>query len=160
MTAKNTVASDAVELLKKNKLTISAAESCTGGLFAKCITDCSGASAVLNESYVTYSPEAKMRILGVNKVTIDKYSVVSKEVAEEMAEGVRRISSADIGVSFTGYAGPDGENVGLVYSAISCSNGTYDIKMNLKGSRDDVRNAAVNTVFAEIIKLIKQESTV
>ncbi len=143
-----------VKTLSKRGMTISAAESCTGGLFAKTITDCAGASAVLNESYVTYSPEAKMRILGVKTETIDTFTVVSGEVAKEMAEGVKKVANADIGVAFTGYAGPDGDDVGLVYMAIADDSQTMGLRLNLAGGRAQIREQAVEIALDEIEKII------
>ncbi len=147
---------DVVNLLKEKKLKISAAESCTGGLFAKCITDCPGSSSVLDESYVTYSPEAKIKLVGVKSSTIDNFTVVSKEVAYEMAEGVMRASSADIGVSFTGYAGPDGEKVGLVFTGIAFKDKVLVFELNLSGSREEIRNQAVDFTFLKISEIIKE----
>ena len=127
------------ELLIKNKKTISFAESCTGGMAAKMLTDVSGISEVFLESYVTYANEAKERILGVSHKTIEKNGVVSYDVAREMAEGVRRISSSDIGVGITGIAGPDGgtdkKPVGLVWIGVSSSKGTETFSMIFKGDR-------------------------
>lgn len=145
---------ETVNILKKKKLTISAAESCTGGMFAKMITDVSGASAVLNESYITYSPEAKMRILGVKKETVDKFTVVSEECAKEMAEGVQAVSSSDIGISFTGFAGPDGDEVGTVFMGI-CFLGKTDVKkLNLNGDREQIRYTACLNGFETIKEII------
>ena len=107
-----------VRILKEKHLTISAAESCTGGLFAASITDVPGASEVIRESYVTYSSEAKKSVLGVPSETIDTYGVVSPETAEAMAEGLSRISGSDVCISVTGYAGPDadeGHSAGEAY---------------------------------------------
>jgi len=143
-----------VGLLKEKNLKISAAESCTGGDFAKMITDIAGSSAVLDESYVTYAPESKMKILGVKKESIEKYSVVSGEVAKEMAEGVRKASGADIGVSFTGYAGPDGDDVGLVFMAVSCRNKTEVKELHINGNRDRVRHIACLNGFDLVRRMI------
>jgi len=151
-----------VELLKKHHLTISFGESCTGGLLASSIVNVSGASNVFNESYVTYSEEAKMRILGVKKQTLDEYSVYSKEVAKEMAMGVYNNSHANITVGITGRAGGDEFDV---------LNGTCDVaiyininnisKMILehyvtKGTRNEVRKNQVNYVFKRIIELLNE----
>lgn len=100
----NEVEKQLVEKLKQNNLTISFAESCTGGMLISTLINVSGSSSVVNESYVTYSIEAKMRILGVKKATIEKYTVYSKEVAEEMANGLNKISHANVCVSVTGKA--------------------------------------------------------
>ncbi len=144
-----------VGMLSERGLTISAAESCTGGLFAKMITDVSGASSVLNESYVTYSPEAKVRILGVKNKTIEDYGVVSRETVIEMAEGVRKTANSDIGVAFTGYAGPDGEDVGLVWMAVSYKNTTNAYKLKINGDRERIRYIASLNAFDAVRRIIK-----
>ena len=100
----NTVEKTLVELLLKNNMTISFAESCTGGMLASTLINVSGSSNVINESYVTYSEEAKMRILGVSKETLNKYTVYSSEVAEEMAEGLKKVTHANVGAAVTGKA--------------------------------------------------------
>lgn len=145
------------ELLIKNKNTISFAESCTGGLAAKMLTDVSGVSEIFGESYITYANEAKERILGVKHETIEKNGVVSADVAREMAEGVREKSSSDIGVGITGIAGPDGgtdkKPVGLVYIAVSTKDGTKAKELRLNGSRDRIRTLTCLNVFDMIIKL-------
>lgn len=145
------------ELLIKNKKTISFAESCTGGMAAKMLTDVSGISEVFLESYVTYANESKERILGVSHETIEKTGVVSYDVAREMAEGVRRISSSDIGVGITGIAGPEGgtdkKPVGLVYIAVSTKEKTEVKELRLSGSRDRIRYTTCLNVFDTIQKL-------
>ena len=93
-----------VDLLKAKNMKVSFAESCTGGLLAATLINASGASKVLDESYVTYSENAKQKILGVKKSTIDKFTVYSKEVALEMAEGLKNVTNADFCVSVTGIA--------------------------------------------------------
>ena len=145
-----------VKILSEKGLTISAAESCTGGNFAKMITDIGGASDVLGESYVTYSPEAKMRILGVNPKTIEKHSVVSREVAIEMAEGVKKVSGADIGISFTGYAGPAGDDVGLVYMGVSYDGKTEGVELHINGNRDRIRHIACLNGFDKVRRIVKK----
>ncbi len=97
-----------VNILKERSYKISFAESCTAGLVAGALVGVSDASSVFDCSFVTYSNDSKIRILNVKKDTIDKYGVVSEEVAYEMALGVCRVSSADIGVGITGIAGPSG----------------------------------------------------
>lgn len=143
-----------VDLLREKNLTISAAESCTGGSFAKMITDISGASSILNESYVTYAPESKIKLVGVLKETIDKYTVVSPEVAKEMAEGVKNVASSDIGVAFTGYAGPEGDDVGLVYMAVSFDGKTEVKELRLTGNRDKIRYIACLNGFDAVRRTI------
>lgn len=109
-------------LLLEKGLTLSAAESCTGGLFAKTMTDIPGISAVFDRSLVTYSNEAKMQELGVRAETLERFGAVSSETAIEMAEGLFRVTGSDICISVTGVAGPDGgtedKPVGLSYIAM------------------------------------------
>lgn len=111
------------ELLLKNSLTISAAESCTGGLISSRLTDVSGSSGYVNQNFVTYANEAKEAILGVNSAVIEKNGVVSGEVALEMAEGLIKRYKSSVAVATTGIAGPSGGSaekaVGLIYIAVS-----------------------------------------
>ncbi|MBQ2903524.1 MAG: competence/damage-inducible protein A [Clostridia bacterium] len=110
-----------VELLKESGLKIATAESCTAGYIPKRITDIAGASNIFEFGAVTYSNKMKINILGVNPVTIEKYGVYSEETAREMAAGIRRLSGADIGISVTGIAGPDGDGekpAGLCFVAL------------------------------------------
>ena len=110
---------EVVALLAKRHLTVTTAESCTGGLIAGTLVNVAGASQVLNEGYITYSNEAKQRLAGVDARTLDRYGAVSEQTAREMAVGVAHAASADMGLSATGIAGPDGgteeKPVGLVY---------------------------------------------
>lgn len=105
--------------LEDKGLSMSSAESCTGGMFASSIIDIAGASACFDRALVTYSNRAKVQELGVKEETLEKYGAVSEETALEMAEGLRRVSGSDVCVSVTGIAGPDGGSdekpVGLVY---------------------------------------------
>ena len=146
-----------VELLIKNKKTISCAESCTGGLLAKMITDIPGTSEIFNESYVTYANASKERILGVSHETIEENGVVSEKVAMEMAEGVRKVSGSDIGVGITGIAGPTGgtetKPVGLVYVAVSTKDGVFAKELHLNGNRDRVRYLTCLNAFDMIRKI-------
>lgn len=108
-----------VDLLISRKMTVTTAESCTGGLVAGTIVNVAGASEVLNEGYVTYSNEAKHRLVGVKTETLEQFGAVSEETAEEMARGAAAAAHADVAVSTTGIAGPGGgtaeKPVGLVY---------------------------------------------
>ena len=135
---------DLLTFLKEKNLIIAAAESCTGGLIAKLITDSGGASQFFEMGVVTYSNEAKQKLLGVSLETLEKHGAVSAETASEMAEGILRLSGADIAVSVTGIAGPSGgtlqKPVGLVYVGISGKYGTKVEKLNLSGTRDDIRS--------------------
>ncbi len=101
-----TSAEQLVRLLLDKKITISAAESCTGGMFISRLIDFPGTSEIIGASYITYSDEAKVKSVGVNAHTIKDFGVVSENVALEMAVGAAGVSGADIGVGITGWAGP------------------------------------------------------
>ena len=152
------LAKKVVEHLAKMDLTISAAESCTGGLVAATIISVPGSSAVINSSFVTYSNESKELVLGVPKKDIEKHGAVSETVAKKMAYGVRKISGADIGVAATGIAGPegstDGKPAGLVYIALCKHKKIICKKLKLSGSRNAVRRKTTN----EILKLVLKET--
>lgn len=142
---------DLVRELLQRKLTFSAAESCTGGLIGKLLTDLAGSSAFFKGSAVTYWNEAKENILGVTEEVLRRYTAVSRETAQQMAEGARRIYGSDIAVSTTGYAGPGlgerGEAPGLVYIGIAGAEGTKVYEEHFYGSRESVRYAAAEKAF-------------
>ena len=144
-----------VELLQKHKFTISMAESCTGGLLAACIVSVPDASKVFNQSFVTYTEEAKMKYAHVKKETIDKYSVVSEEVALEMAKGVCLESNSNVGIGITGYAGPTGDNVGLVCFGLVINNNEFVYEMWFNGSRNEIRAQAVEFIVRKTIEKLK-----
>ncbi len=116
------LAQKAIEKLKNENLTLGLAESCTGGLLSKLITDVSGASAVYLGGICSYSNEVKMNLLGVKKETLDKFGAVSEQTAHEMADGAKKTIGSDIGIGITGIAGPLSDNtnkpVGLIYVSI------------------------------------------
>lgn len=140
-----------IKALREKGLTVFCAESCTGGLIAKRLTDVSGASSVVYGGVVSYVNDVKMNILGVKKETIGVFTEVSEQCAREMAEGARRISGADIGLSTTGYAsagdGVPADMVGTVYVGISDSYGTNTYRLHLEGDRNEVRQGAVNELL-------------
>ena len=151
-----------VRALAAKGKTIAAAESCTGGWVAKRITDVSGASAVFGCGIVSYSNETKEKALGVKPETLREYGAVSPETAAEMAEGVRRLSGADIGVSTTGVAGPEpseGKPVGLVYAGIASESGTKVLELHLKRGyatdRNLIRRDAASRVLYEALLAVK-----
>ena len=137
--------------LIKNNITISTAESCTGGSLGKIITSFSGVSAIYGYGFITYANEAKENLLGVSHETLETHGAVSPECAREMAIGARRVSKSDIAVSVTGIAGPTGgtpeKPVGLVYIALADEKGAEVRKLNLSGTRDEVRAATCKEVF-------------
>ncbi len=140
-----------VKLLMDKRLTISLAESCTGGLLTAQLVNCPGVSDVLLEGAVTYSNEAKIKRLGVKEQTLKTYGAVSRETAKEMAEGIKQFSGSDVGVAITGITGPGGgteeKPVGLVYIAVSI-NGTTNVKeMKYLGDRAKIRMRTVITAL-------------
>ena len=145
------------KLIEKN-ITISTAESCTGGSLGKIITSFAGVSSIYGYGFITYANEAKEKLLGVKHETLEKYGAVSYQTALQMALGAKRVSGSDIAVSVTGIAGPGGgtkeKPVGLVYIAIADKNGTEYRKLNLGGNRDEVRTQTCNEVFKLIEKRI------
>lgn len=147
-------------LLKRN-LTISLAESCTGGLLASKFTSISGVSKAFDRGMVTYSNAAKIEELGVNKATLKAYGAVSEETAMEMAKGIKKAANADIAVSITGIAGPTGgtpeKPVGLVYVGIAYNNSCHVKKLNLTGDRNKIRNYTTIAALNLIRKTIQEE---
>ena len=142
------------DLLKKGNLKISTAESCTGGMIASAITNVSGASGFFGTGVVTYSNEAKMKLINVKPETLEKYGAVSEQTACEMAEGVLKLGEADVSVAVTGIAGPTGgtsdKPVGLVYIGVSGKFGTVVFKNIFNGDRNEVRRQTVDKAFEEV----------
>ena len=136
-----------VELLQSNGLTISTAESCTGGLLSGRIINVPGASDIIKVGLVTYSNKAKRKYLGVKRSTLDKYGAVSEQTAKEMVRGLVTETKADVGLSTTGIAGPDGGSdekpVGLVYIGCSVCGNVRVMECHLEGDRTQVRLRAV-----------------
>lgn len=154
----STLARTVVEHLAKKGLTVATAESCTGGMVASTIISVPGSSAVIGSSFVTYSNEAKTLILGVPEADITACGAVSEVVARKMAQGVRHVSAADVGVAATGIAGPeggtDGKPVGLVYIAVATPGRIICKRLLLSGGRNKVRKKTTK----EILKLILEET--
>jgi len=142
---------DLVESLKKEGMTITTAESCTGGLIAAAITDVPGSSEVFKRGFVTYCDEAKHEMLGVSKETLLNDTAVSESVASEMAEGAAKAAKADAAISVTGIAGPDGGSadkpVGLVYIGIYVKGKKIVVKHVFEGTRAEVREQAVRSAI-------------
>ena len=141
-------------LLEEHGVTLTLAESCTGGLLAKRLTDGPGSSTYFREGLVTYSNEAKERLLGVKHETLMEDGAVSEAVAREMAEGARRAAGADYGLSVTGVAGPDGgteeKPVGLVWIGVSDEKETFAERLDLSAwrhSREAIRERSANRAF-------------
>ena len=140
-------------ILKERGLTLSAAESCTGGLFSKHMTDLPGSSAYFRGGIVSYATDLKHSILGVNSETLEKHGAVSEETAREMAEGCRKVCGSDLAIAITGVAGPDkddrGNEVGTVYIALAHQDGTICKKIfaGFGRGRGRVRSSAVQHTF-------------
>ena len=148
------------KILCKKKLTISTAESCTGGMVAETLISFAGISEVFKEGVITYSNEAKIKRIGVKEETLKKYGAVSEETAKEMAEGVAKLANTNIAISTTGIAGPGGgtvdKPVGLVYIGVYLDGETMVQKFNLNGNREAIRRKAtmnaLNILRKELIK--------
>lgn len=122
--------------------TLSCAESCTGGLLSSAFVDLPGSSAYFVEGDVTYAESAKMASLGVRPEMLSQYTAVSEQCVREMAEGIRQKAHTDFALATTGYAGPDGEEVGHVFVALASESGTQVKELHLTGDRARIRHLA------------------
>lgn len=150
------------KLLIKKKYTMTTAESCTGGMIAARMVNAPGVSAVLKSGFITYANEAKEELLGVSHDTLEKFGAVSRETAEEMAEGAVKAAHTDVAVAVTGIAGPDGgtkeKPVGLVYIGVNVRGNVEVREYHFSGSRQKIREsvtAAALTFLRE--KLLASE---
>ena len=140
-------------LLKDRGLTVGTAESCTGGLLAKLLTDLPGSSAVFRGGVVSYATQVKHTVLGVEQALLEQYGAVSEPVARAMAEGARRVLGCDIGLSSTGVAGPDkddrGNEVGTMFVGIATPEGTYvrPLHITLRPVRERLRTITAHHAF-------------
>lgn len=147
------------ERLRERKLTVSCAESCTGGGIAYAFTSVSGSSDWFNQSWVTYSNEAKQRLLGVSANTLEKFGAVSQQTVEEMVKGVIAKSGADAGISVSGIAGPGGGSaekpVGTVWFGFIVNGSLFTEKQLFSGDRTAVREKAIcfaiNTLYQRLV---------
>lgn len=147
MEEQETLEDSIVKILQKNQLTLATAESCTGGLLSGRLVGVSGVSEVFHEGYVTYSNQAKSKLLGVKEETLEAYGAVSSQTAAEMAEGAAKAADADVAVSITGLAGPGGatENkpVGLVYMSCYAAGENHVKECVFSGNRQKIRESSV-----------------
>lgn len=152
------LARSAIAALTERGLTCAACESLTGGMICATLVDVPGASAVVRGGLVTYQTDTKTLLAGVDAALIEEKGVVSAEVAQAMAEGVRHKLGVDIAVSATGLAGPDGGTeacpVGTVFVGVSTGKGTYALHLRLAGSREQIRRQTVE----QAIQAIRQEA--
>ena len=148
------------KVLRKRKLTISTAESCTAGLIGDIITQVPGSSDYYKGGIIAYNEDIKINLLNVEKEKIEKYTVYSEEVAIMMAENVRKIFDTDIGISTTGIAGPKGgtkdKPVGLVYMGISFKDKNYVFKEIFKGKREDIKLKASYFILNKLLKILEE----
>ena len=149
-----------IKLLNKKKLKISLAESCTGGLLASSITSISGASKVFNLGLVTYSNQAKIKVLKVNKSIIKKYGAVSHECCSAMVKNLSRISKANINLSITGIAGPKGgtkqKPVGLVFIGVKKGKKIQINKFIFKAkNRSSIQKSTVKKALELVLRAAK-----
>lgn len=151
-----------VDRLVERDLRLAVAESCTGGLLAARLTERSGASRFMSGGLVTYSNEAKTRVLGVRTETLAAYGAVSREVAAEMATGAREAVGADASMSVTGIAGPEGgtpdKPVGTVWIAATVEDSELVELFRFDGDRAAVREQSVDAALALLERLLDQEA--
>ena len=156
----NVVENILIEARKKG-IKIACAESCTGGLIGAALTEIAGISEVFNGSAVTYSNEAKKNILGVKDDTLKNFGAVSEQCAIEMAEGALKIYDADVSISVTGIAGPDGGSelkpVGTVWFGVASEKNSNAFMIKFSGSRNEIRNSAVNFALKKILQKMKED---
>jgi PncC family amidohydrolase len=148
------------ELFKKKKLTLSVAESCTGGLISHYITILPGASSFYEAGVVSYSVETKKKLLGISGRIFSKYGVVSEETAKEMAEKVRLLTGTSYSLSTTGNLGPDvleGKEKGLIYIAVSRKGQVFTKELRLKGSRKDNKEKASLSALKFLIETVAEK---
>lgn len=155
-------AKELVFLLRERKMTITFAESCTGGLCASSITRVSGASEIFKGSAVTYCDQVKSDLLGVSGATLEKHTVYSGACANEMSAGVQKLFGADMAISLTGIAGPSGatqkDPVGTVYVSLICKDTHFYKRFVFTADRDQVRNLSVISAFEMAISHLQQTS--
>ncbi len=150
------------KILTDNDLKIATTESCTGGLLSSRFTDVSGSSAFVHLNFVTYSNEAKHKILGVRNETLENYGAVSEECSFEMAKGLFDATDADICISTTGIAGPTGGSeekpVGLMYSTIYTQNKslTFQTLLHPEIPRVTMKEMFVESVLEKLYKFLKE----
>ena len=159
--ALNSINEIVVKALAENNMKLATAESCTGGMISKKITEVSGASAVFDCGVCSYSNEIKNKVLGVDKAVLDTLGAVSAETAKQMAKGVRLLSNSDIAVSTTGIAGPTGgtadKPVGLVFIGISTKNGDIAVKALLAENKSNTRERVRELATAGALYLAYKE---
>jgi len=147
----NSLEQEVGSLLRQRGLTLGIVESATGGLISHRITNVPGSSDYYKGSVTAYSNEVKIKVIGVKEATINQYGAVSPQVAEEMAQGGRRVLATDVCLADTGIAGPTGATtekpIGLFYIGLSHQTGTYSRKHNFQGNREQNKQAAAEAAL-------------
>lgn len=147
-----------VALLKDRGLTLGTAESCTGGLIAKRITDIPGASQILMGGVVSYTNRVKEKVLGVPHTLLEEVGAVSPQVAQEMAQGAKRVLESDLAVSVTGLAGPEadefGHTGGTVFLALTDGIDSWTLETHLGTDRATVRNQAADLALDLVLRYL------
>jgi PncC family amidohydrolase len=152
------IAKSVVKKLLKKKVTLSVAESITGGGLAAAITEVAGSSKVFLGGVIAYADEIKINELKVDAETLKKFTAVSEEVAKEMAAGARKKFNTDYAIATTGVAGPGkayGQKAGTVWIAIASKKEVFAIALALSGSRDLIRHATIESALASFERILK-----
>ena len=155
-----TTIEEIAKILTERKLSVATVESCTGGLLSSKFTDVSGSSAFIHLNLVTYSNEAKHKMLGVRNETLENFGAVSEECAYEMASGLQKLTDADICISTTGIAGPTGATpekpVGLMYSTICTRDKavTFQINMHPEIPRIEMKELFTQAVLEKLYNFL------
>ena len=150
------------DILFKRHLTLSIAESCTGGLISSMITDTPGSSRYFLGGIVTYSNKSKIELLGVLSNTIEEFGAVSDQTVREMSEGVKKRFQSSIGIAVTGIAGPEGGSkekpVGTVFLGMTVDNGVFSKRYQFKGSREKIKNETACMAITWIRRYLNGDS--
>jgi PncC family amidohydrolase len=150
---------EAAELLLKHKLTLSCAESCTGGLISASLVEIPGISQVYQCGVVTYANKAKRKLLGVKKETLKEFGAVSRQTAKEMAKGAVKNFGTDVSIAVTGIAGPDGgtpeKPVGLVYIGCCVKDKVKVMKYQFTGDRAQIRDTAAREALRFMVRCVE-----
>ncbi len=153
-----TIEKNVTDILKEKGLTMTCAESCTGGLIASRIVNVPGVSEVFKAGFVTYANEAKQKLLGVKEETLIRFGAVSRQTAEEMARGAAKAAEADVAISVTGIAGPDGgtkeKPVGLVYIGCYVQGNVAVKEYHFKGDRMQVRQSSAEAALQQLLECL------
>jgi len=153
----NEQAAQLIKILKRRGLTVSTAESITGGGLAEAFTSVAGSSAVFQGGFITYSDVSKTKFLGVAKRVLNKHTAVSEEVAILMAQSARTQFKTDFAIATTGVAGPGrafGQKAGTVWIAIDSKNGTSTVQLALAGDRAQIRHATIESALATFTRIL------